>query len=102
MSAAPVYSSSRVSGHEAWASDPVARLVRDAADVVSSGELAKALRHAVQESPGMSLGGAVMCGYILGAGLPPALVGWVARATGRALLATLLQNQLAPDTSVER
>ena len=75
-------------------SDPIASIRRDVESLVASGQLGTLLRDLVTTAPGLSIGTAALCGYVLGAGVPPALVSLATRAAGRLIVVTLLQRQL--------
>lgn len=74
--------------------DPIAGLRREVESIVRNGQLGTVLRDLVTEAPGLSIGTAALVGYVLGAGVPPALMSLAARSAGRVAVAALLQRQL--------
>lgn len=72
----------------------IASIGREVESLVTSGQLGTVLRDFVGEAPGLSIGSAALLGYVLGAGVPPALLSLAVRTAGRMAFATLLQRQL--------
>lgn len=96
MTAARLHSTAYgpVHARDGYAADSIARIRRDVGSIVASGELGTVLRDFVNQAPGWSIGTATLLGYVLGAGVPPAVMSLAARATARLAFAAILQQQL--------
>lgn len=88
MSATAVHAANGTGG------DPIAGIRREIETLVKNGQLGSVLRDLVSEAPALSIGTAALFGYVLGAGVPPALVTLAARSAGRVAVAAFLQRQL--------